>query len=332
MQQTSSRNQFCTFQGWHTGKKCRNAALDGHMYCGYHLGPLTLEKARDRVFAIIADETGFDFDELSEEMRLVDDLDCDSIDTVEVVMRLEDELNLEIPDEDAVMLQSVGDVVTYVSDYLRKKEGSAPPTESPVTDIMESKPEGTALPQGPSALGIVDYKARHTGRILSRIIQSELFRQYYAALELDEDEVVQLFRQVMGNRRIYYVTPVVGYKDEQKQEPECVHLFLLGKHNLFYFKLLSKSVRFEWAALKDLRLHYEVSLDDDKKISMISVTTSLSGASHSDADYFSPAPGGVDCHSEMKLRDVAFDFVGDEIKGALEFLDEYLNNLEGDDE
>jgi acyl carrier protein len=284
-------------------------ALDGYDFCAYHLGPPTPENLRDWVIAFICWETGSEFAEVSEQSRLIDDLGCTSIDTVEVVMMLEEQLGIEIPDEEAQSLQSVDDFISFVTEYLRKESPATHPA-APVIDIEARKD-------------------RHTEKILSRIIQSELFRSYYEALELDEEEVVRLFRQVMGNRFIYHVTPVVSYKDDEKQEPECVHLFLLGKKNLFYFRLLNRSVKFEWAALKDLRLTYEVTLDDNKKISMISVASSSVETPH-DSKWDDADSPQVSCDSDESLHNVAFDFVGKEIDGALEFLDKYLTNLEGE--
>jgi acyl carrier protein len=304
MQHASSPDRDCAFS-----TQCLNPVVEGHEYCHYHLGPPSRENARDWVFAFICYEVGEDPVYVSEESRLIDDLGSDSIDVVEIIMVLEEALSVEISDEEANGLQSVRDFISCVTKYVGKARPVTPPT-APSIDV-EARSD------------------RHTERILNRIIHSELFRSYYEALELDEEVVVRLFRQVMGNRFIYHVTPAVVYKDEEKQEPECVHLFLLGRHNLFYFKLLHRSVKFEWSALRDLRLTYEVTLDDYNKISMISVTSSLAAEQH-DANRHDTDSSEVRCDAEVSLHNVSFDFVGDEIEGALEFLDKYLTNLEGE--
>jgi acyl carrier protein len=308
MQHASSPHRDCAFGPPH-GIDCPNPAAAGYEYCHYHLGPPTPENARDWVFAFICYEVGEDPVYVSEQSRLIDDLGADSIDAVEIIMLLEENLSVQISDEESEGLQSVGDFVNCVTKYV-------------------GKASAVTLPTAPS----IDIEARndkYAERILNRTIQSEMFRSYYEALELDEEEVVRLFRQVMGNRFIYNVTPAVVYKDEEKQEPECVHLFLLGRHNLFYFKLLNRSVKFEWSALKDLRLTYEVSLDDNKKISMISVTSSLAVDPHDANRHDTDSPEAM-CDSEVNLHNVSFDFVGKEIEGALKFLDKYLTNLEGE--
>jgi acyl carrier protein len=282
---------------------CRNRALAGHTFCEYHYGPLTPENARSRVIEFVSDEMGLDFEEVFEETRIEDE--GDSLLVVEVIVRLEEEFDILIPDQEADRLQSVRDFVNYVTNYLQEKK---PTTHSAATLSYGKERED-----------------QHTERILNRVILSKLFCQYYEVLELDEGEIVRLFRQVIGNRRIYHVTPVIAYKDEEKQELECIHLFLLGKHNLFYFRLSSRSVKFEWTSLKDLRLTYKVSLNDKKKISLITVE-SLSEARPSDKSRHAVDNEKLD--SEENLHNVAFDFEGDEIDGALEFLNKYLANLE----
>ena len=68
----------------------------------------------DRVKNIIADKLSVDVDEITIDSSFVDDLGADSLDIVELVMALEDEFDLEIPDEDAEKIASVSDVVEYI--------------------------------------------------------------------------------------------------------------------------------------------------------------------------------------------------------------------------
>jgi acyl carrier protein len=69
----------------------------------------------ERVKQIIVDEMGVDESEVTSEARFIEDLGADSLDLVETIIRFEEEFNLEIPDEDAEKLQSVRDVMQYLS-------------------------------------------------------------------------------------------------------------------------------------------------------------------------------------------------------------------------
>lgn len=69
----------------------------------------------DRVKDIIVDQLGVSADQVTLEAKFIDDLGADSLDTVELVMAFEEEFEIEVPDEEAEKLQSVGDVVTYVT-------------------------------------------------------------------------------------------------------------------------------------------------------------------------------------------------------------------------
>jgi acyl carrier protein len=68
-----------------------------------------------RVKDIIVDQLGVNADQVTLEAKFVEDLGADSLDTVELVMAFEEEFDIEVPDEEAEKLQSVGDVVTYIT-------------------------------------------------------------------------------------------------------------------------------------------------------------------------------------------------------------------------
>jgi acyl carrier protein len=68
----------------------------------------------DKVKAVVVDQLGVSEDEVTKEASYVDDLGADSLDTVELVMALEEEFDTEIPDEDAEKLTTVGSTVSYV--------------------------------------------------------------------------------------------------------------------------------------------------------------------------------------------------------------------------
>jgi acyl carrier protein len=73
----------------------------------------------ERVKQIICDELGVDEAEVTANARFIDDLGADSLDTVELVMRFEEEFNIEIPDEDAEKITSVRDAVDYIEKHVK---------------------------------------------------------------------------------------------------------------------------------------------------------------------------------------------------------------------
>jgi acyl carrier protein len=68
----------------------------------------------DRVSAIIVEQLGVSKEELAPEASFIDDLGADSLDIVELVMAMEEEFDIEIPDDDAEKIQTIKDVVSYV--------------------------------------------------------------------------------------------------------------------------------------------------------------------------------------------------------------------------
>lgn len=71
----------------------------------------------ERVQEIIADKLGVDAEEITMDSEFIEDLNADSLDIVELIMALEDELELEIPDEDVEKFVCVGDVVNYIKEH-----------------------------------------------------------------------------------------------------------------------------------------------------------------------------------------------------------------------
>lgn len=70
----------------------------------------------DKVKAIIVDQLGVEESDVTMEASFVDDLGADSLDIVELVMALEEEFGLEIPDEEAEKIRTVGDAVKFIQD------------------------------------------------------------------------------------------------------------------------------------------------------------------------------------------------------------------------
>lgn len=77
-------------------------------------------KVYDQVKKVVVDQLGVSEDEVKREASFVDDLGADSLDTVELVMALEEAFGLEIPDEEAEKIKTVGDTVNYVLSHAKK--------------------------------------------------------------------------------------------------------------------------------------------------------------------------------------------------------------------
>ena len=73
-----------------------------------------------RIKEIVVEQLGVNADQVSPEAKFIEDLGADSLDTVELVMALEEEFGSEIPDEEAEKLTTVGDVIRYIEDQQSK--------------------------------------------------------------------------------------------------------------------------------------------------------------------------------------------------------------------
>jgi len=69
-----------------------------------------------RVKDIVVEQLGVKAEQVTPQAKFIEDLGADSLDTVELVMALEEEFGIEVPDEQAEKLQSVGDVIKYVEE------------------------------------------------------------------------------------------------------------------------------------------------------------------------------------------------------------------------
>ena len=72
----------------------------------------------DKIKEIIIDKLGIDDGKITMEAKFIDDLGADSLDTVELIMQFEEEFGIEIPDEEAEGLLSVGQAVDYITNKL----------------------------------------------------------------------------------------------------------------------------------------------------------------------------------------------------------------------
>ena len=75
----------------------------------------------ERVKEIIVEQLGVEATQVTDRAKFVEDLGADSLDTVELVMALEEEFSIEIPDEDAEKIVSVGDAINYIASHSENK-------------------------------------------------------------------------------------------------------------------------------------------------------------------------------------------------------------------
>jgi len=75
------------------------------------------ENLFEKVRAIIVDQLGVEEDEVKMESSFIEDLGADSLDIVELIMALEEEFEIEVPDEDAEKLTTVGQAIDYIKSH-----------------------------------------------------------------------------------------------------------------------------------------------------------------------------------------------------------------------
>ena len=79
------------------------------------------EKVKD----IIVEQLGVNPEQVTPQASFIEDLGADSLDIVELVMAFEEEFSVEVPDEDAEKLQTVGDVINYIKERAKQQGGSS---------------------------------------------------------------------------------------------------------------------------------------------------------------------------------------------------------------
>ncbi len=82
---------------------------------------VVMNSIEERVTDIVVEQLGLDRDKVQPESKFVDDLGADSLDTVELVMALEEEFEIEIPDEEAEKITTLREAIAYVEEHAKKK-------------------------------------------------------------------------------------------------------------------------------------------------------------------------------------------------------------------
>lgn len=93
--------------------------------CQHPVRPTRVEtrpvaSVKERVIEIVAEQLGVNKDQISSETSFVNDLGADSLDTVELVMELEEEFDINIPDDSAEKIQTVGQAIEYIEKLQQK--------------------------------------------------------------------------------------------------------------------------------------------------------------------------------------------------------------------
>jgi acyl carrier protein len=84
------------------------------------LGTTAMEDIESKVIEIVSEQMGVEKSQITRETHFINDLNADSLDTVELVMEFEDEFELSIPDEEAEKIQTVGQAIDYIKEHTNK--------------------------------------------------------------------------------------------------------------------------------------------------------------------------------------------------------------------
>lgn len=87
---------------------------------------MTESEIEAKVLEIVAEQMGVDKAEISRETNFANDLNADSLDTVELVMELEDEFDTSIPDDEAEKIQTVGQAIDYIKQRMEADSAADP--------------------------------------------------------------------------------------------------------------------------------------------------------------------------------------------------------------
>ena len=82
---------------------------------------IDLDAIETKVIEIVSEQMGVDKSEVTRETSFINDLNADSLDTVELVMEFEDEFDMSIPDEEAEKIQTVGAAIDYIVNIVKNK-------------------------------------------------------------------------------------------------------------------------------------------------------------------------------------------------------------------
>jgi acyl carrier protein len=153
--------------------------------------PAPVSDIQNRVFAIVHEQLGVELDDIELDSNLSSDLGADSLDEVELVMCIEDEFNVEIPDEAAESVNTVGDIITYIEKRLGVVPAApvhTPVKPAPVLAVALSNPDGPQSDTPTDPLDVVKTVAKVTEEVqLSRKEQAKaLYDAWNTAADADK--------------------------------------------------------------------------------------------------------------------------------------------------
>lgn len=82
------------------------------------------ESVAEKIRGIVSKQMGVNNDQITEQTSFVNDLGADSLDTVELIMEFENAFDMNIPDEDAEKIQTIGDAINYIEERVNKCGGA----------------------------------------------------------------------------------------------------------------------------------------------------------------------------------------------------------------
>ena len=80
------------------------------------------EEMKEKVIGIVTKQLAVPYEQVTEDASFVDDLGADSLDMVEMIMNFEEEFGIEVPDEDAEKIKTVGDLFNYIDERFKDKD------------------------------------------------------------------------------------------------------------------------------------------------------------------------------------------------------------------
>lgn len=83
---------------------------------------INLEEVEAKIIEIVSEQMGVDKSEITRDTSFINDLNADSLDTVELVMEFEDEFDMSIPDEEAEKIQTIGAAIDYIVQFIKSQE------------------------------------------------------------------------------------------------------------------------------------------------------------------------------------------------------------------
>ncbi len=83
---------------------------------------MTVQEIEDKVMSIVSEQMGINKAEITREVSFINDLNADSLDIVELVMELEDSFEMQIPDEEAEKIKTVGQAIDYITAHQNQQQ------------------------------------------------------------------------------------------------------------------------------------------------------------------------------------------------------------------